>query len=166
MLGRVLGDGLASRMNAELVDRRGLAYSLHAGLTRYADCGLFDFEIAVAPNRAAEAVSALLGFAAGASRFRYTDEELRRVRRRHRFGIEFRGDSVADLASWHGSAVLFGVEGQVDDLPRRIERVDAGAIRAIARRVFRREGLVIAAAGQLARGEWGRVKQAADAWRT
>ena len=165
MLGRLLGDGLASRMNADLVDRRGLAYSLHAGLTRYADCALFDFEISVAPDRAAEAVAAILDFARSSSRFRYTADEMRRVRRRYKYSMEFRSDSVADLAAWHGCATLFGIDDQLDTLGRRINRIDGGAIRAAARDLFRREGLVIAAAGQLARGEWSRVRRVVERWR-
>lgn len=164
MLGRLLGDGLASRMNADLVDRRGLAYSLHAGLTRYSDCALFDFEISVAPDRAAEAVVALLDFARSSSRFRYCADEMRRMRRRYRYNMEFRSDSVADLAAWHGCATLFGIDHHLDTLGRRIARVDAGAIRAAARELFCREGLVIAAAGQLARGEWSRVRRVVDRW--
>ncbi|MBI3178858.1 MAG: insulinase family protein, partial [Deltaproteobacteria bacterium] len=66
MLARILADGLASRMHAELVDRRGLAYALHAGLTTYGDCGRFDFEVSVAPDRAAAAVAAILDFASAA----------------------------------------------------------------------------------------------------
>lgn len=164
MLGRILGDGLASRMNAELVDRRGLAYSLHAGLTRYADCGLFDFDVAVAPNRAARAVSAILEFAAAASRFRYTPAEMDRACRRHRYSMEFRSDSVADLSVWHGSATLFGIRSQAEALGGQLVRVDANQIRDAARRVFQRRGLVITAAGELTRGEWGRVKRVVEGW--
>jgi predicted Zn-dependent peptidase len=164
MLGRVLGDGLASRMNAELVDRQGLAYSLHAGITRYADCGLFEVEVAVAPDRASEAVRAILGFARSASRFRFSSEELLRVRRRYRYAAEFRADSAADLSGWHGTAALFRIEPQVTHMASRIDKVSAADVRQAARSAFRREGLVIAAAGSLARGEWGRVREVVADW--
>jgi predicted Zn-dependent peptidase len=165
MLARVLADGLGSRMHAELVDRRGLAYALHAGLTTYSDCGLFDFEVSVAPDRAAEVVEAILDFAGTAGRFRFSSSELMRVRRRYRYGIEFMRDSPADLASWYGRSTLFGVERQMDLLGHRIERLQEGEIRQAARRVFRRQGLVMAAAGELARGEWGRTTRVVDRWR-
>ena len=165
MLARVLADGLGSRMHAELVDRRGLAYALHAGLTTYSDCGLFDFEVSVAPDRAAEVVKAILEFAGTASRFRFSASELQRVRRRYRYGIEFMRDSPADLASWYGRSTLFGVEQQMDMLGHRIERLHEAEIRQAARRVFRRQGLVMAAAGELARGEWRRATRVVDSWR-
>jgi predicted Zn-dependent peptidase len=164
MLGRLLSDGLASRMHADLVDRRGLAYSLHAGLTTYSDCGLFEFEVTVAPDRAAEAVSAILDFARAAGRFRFNTEELSRARRRYRYGIEFMSDSPADLVSWYGRAALFGVEREMERLGGQMMRVEEASIRAAARDVFRRDGLVITAAGELARGEWARVRRKAESW--
>jgi predicted Zn-dependent peptidase len=164
MLARLLADGLASRMHAELVDRRGLAYALHAGLTTYGDCGLFDFEVSVAPDRAAEVVEGILYFARAASRFRFSGEELARTRRRYRYGLEFMHDSSADLASWHGRATLFGVERDMAALGHRIGRLRGQDIRAAARHVFRPEGLVLAAVGELARGEWSRVRRVVERW--
>ncbi len=164
MLARILADGLASRMHAELVDRRGLAYALHAGLTTYGDCGRFDFEVSVAPDRAAAAVSALLDFASAAGRFRFTPAELQRTRRRYRYGIEFMQDSPADLASWHGRATLFAVEKQMASLGSRIARLEEGEIRRAARRVFRRRGLVACGVGEIARGEWRRVQAIVERW--
>jgi predicted Zn-dependent peptidase len=160
MLARILADGLASRMHAELVDRRGLAYALHAGLTTYTDCGLFDFEVSVAPDRAAEVVRGILSFAEAAGRFRFSTGELQRARRRYKYGIEFMRDSPADLASWYGRAALFGVEREFSVLGARMARLTDSEIRAAARRVFRGEGLVVAAVGELARGEWRRVQKA------
>lgn len=164
MLSRLLADGLASRMHADLVDKRGLAYALHAGLGTYGDCGLFDFEVSVASTRAAEAVAAILDFASSAGRFRYTAEELGRVRRRFRYGIEFMADAPSDLASWYGRATLFGVEDEMTLLMHRLGRISSAEIRAAARSIFRRQGLVVTAVGQLARGEWSRVRSVIDAW--
>ncbi len=160
MLARVLADGLGSRMHAELVDRRGLAYALAAGLTTYADCGMFEFEVTVAPNRAAEAVAAILDFAASAHRFRYDNDELRRTRRRYRYGIEFMRDSPGDLASFYGRSTLFGIERHMEQLPHQIERLSSEALRRAAHTVFQPKGLTLAAVGELKRGEWKRVQQA------
>lgn len=164
MLARLLADGLASRMHAELIDRRGLAYLLHAGLTTYADGGLFEFDVAVAPSRAAELVRAILEFAASASRMRFTPDELSRAWRRYRYGMEFMGDSAVELASWYGRAALFGVDDEMAALGARIEAVSAADVRAAARRLFQRRGLVVTAVGELVRGEWRRVREVVDGW--
>lgn len=164
VLSRVLAEGLASRMHAELVDRRGLAYSLNAGLTTYDDCGLFEFEIAVSPHRASEAVQAIVDFARSASRFRYDRDELERVRKRYRYTREFMEDSAADLANWHGRAALFGIERETQELEERMQRVTASELRDAARAVFRPERLSLMAVGELARGEWSRVRHVVDRW--
>lgn len=159
MLARLLADGLASRMHAELVDRRGLAYALHAGLTTYADDGLFDFDVSVAPDRAAEAVEAILEFARASSRFRFNRAEIDRVRRRYQYGLAFMEDSAADLAGWHGRAALFGTARELDALGHRISRLDETRIRRVARRVFSPETLVVTAVGELGRGQLTKMKR-------
>jgi predicted Zn-dependent peptidase len=164
MLGRVLADGLASRMHAELVDRRGLAYALHAGPTTYGDCGLFEFEVAVAPEKACAVVQALLDFAKSASRFRFSADELERVLRRYRYGTEFMADSPADLASWYGRAALFGVESEMDSLGAALEQVTQTQIRQVAKRIFCRKGLVVTAVGEFKRGDWRRVRDVVEHW--
>lgn len=153
VLGRLLADGLASRMHAELVDRQGLAYALHAGPTTYADCGLFEFDVAVAPAKAADVVQAILNFAKGASRLRFTDAELDRVRRRYGYGTAFMADSAIDLASWYGRSTLFAVENEMEHLGAAMALVDAAAVRQVARRVFQPESLVVTAVGELKRSE-------------
>ncbi|MEZ4271957.1 MAG: pitrilysin family protein [Myxococcota bacterium] len=163
-LGRLLADGLASRMHADLVDRRGLAYALHGGLSTYQDCGLFEFDVSVAPARAAEAVRALLDFVRASRRFRFTNTEFTRMRRRYRYAIEFMEDSAADLACWHGRAALFHAGMQMDALARKMNHVSHVDVRRAAKDVFKRQGLVLTAIGELARGEWRRVKQVVDDW--
>ncbi len=162
LLARLLADGLASRMHAELVDRRGLAYALHAGLTTYSDDGLFDFDVSVAPNRAAEAVQALLEFAESSKRFRFTRSELNRARKRYRYGLAFMEDSAAELASWHGRSQLFGHARDLDALENRIARVDESRLRRVASTVFTRAGLVVTAVGELARGQLREMRRVID----
>ncbi|MEM6730018.1 MAG: pitrilysin family protein [Myxococcota bacterium] len=164
MLARLLADGLASRMHAELVDRRGLAYALHAGLTTYSDDGLFDFDVSVAPDRASEALQAILDFAEASKRFRFTRAELARARRRYQYGLEFMEDSVADLAAWHGRAALFGYSRDLEALEHRIARVDDTRIRRAASRVFTRGSLVVSAVGELGRGQHRAMKNIIDSF--
>ncbi len=165
LLARLLADGLASRLHAELVDRRGLAYALSAGLTTYADCGLFDFEVAVAPERTAELTNALLELARGAQRFRFGEAELSRTLKRYAFGMQFMSDAAHELASWHGRASLFGVEAETRRLGERIAAVSLADLRQAARTVFRPEGLVVSAVGDVGRDEWRKVRRVVEDFR-
>jgi predicted Zn-dependent peptidase len=164
LLARLLADGLASRLHAELVDRQGLAYSLHAGLASYRDCGLFEFEITVAPDRAADAIHKLLDFSTEAKRMRFTGEELARTLRRYRYGMEFMADDASDLASWHGRAALFDMESQITTLYDRLTELEHRDLHRVARRFFTPERLVITAVGELARGESRRMREVVERW--
>lgn len=164
VLARLLTDGLASRMYAELVDRQGLAYALQAGLVTYADCGLFEFDVAVAPDRASEVVGKILEFAKSAGRFRFTPAELERVLRRYQYAIEFMHDSASDLASWYGRGALFGLEDVQRQLGEQMKAVTEAEIRAAARDIFTPQGMVVTAVGELPRREVAALKKTVLAW--
>ncbi len=158
LLGRLLADGLASRLHAELVDKRGLAYALHAGHTTYNDCGLFDLEVSVAPNRASEVASRLLDFAAASSHMRFGREELDRVLRRYRYGMEFMSDDACELAGFYGRAALFRVEPMLEALYDELARLENPALSHAAARFLVPERLALTAVGELARGERRRLQ--------
>src|ERR1700686_4535034 len=48
---RILDDGLAARLQLAVVERKGLAYAVHAGIDTFSDCGLFELEGACAPHK-------------------------------------------------------------------------------------------------------------------
>lgn len=164
LLARVLTDGLASRMYAELVDRQGLAYALQGGLTAYSDCTLFEFDVAIGPDRAVEVLRGLLDFISAARRFRYTDAEIHRARKRHGFEMGFMGDSPAELSHWYGHGLLFGVEKMSAQLPRRLQQLTGADLRRVAQQIFRREGMVLTAVGELGRGQWKRIQDTVAGW--
>ena len=139
--GRLLADGLASRMHAELVDRRGLAYTLNAGphdLQRREPVRLRGRR--GASSRGADRQDTL-----GVSPVPAVIRALRReragaTRRRYRYGVEFMGDSAADLASWYGRAVLFGVEKPMADSASRSAADEREVRRAALAGRFRLRG--------------------------
>lgn len=57
---RVLDDGLASRLQMEMVERKALAYSVGAGMDGFTDCSVFEVGCACAPRKAPAAVTEML----------------------------------------------------------------------------------------------------------
>ena len=55
LIRRVLDDGLSSRLPFNVVEKRGLAYSVHAGIEVFHDVGLFEIEGASAPAKVSNA---------------------------------------------------------------------------------------------------------------
>ena len=139
---RILDDGLSSRLPFEVVERRGLAYSLHAGIDAFADCGMFAVDGACAPRKLPRVSAEILRVLGELATRAVTEEELLRVQRRHRMTLAFSLDSAAELAGWYGSGeVLHAPEG-FEERCRRVERVTADDVRRVARATFTRQNLV------------------------
>ncbi len=148
ILRRVLDDGLSSRLPFEIVEKRGLAYSVHAGLDAFHDVGLFEIDAASAPERASRVVEETLRVLGELCDQEISAEELGRAQRRHRMLLEFSQDSPGELAGWFGGTELFR---QPETFSRRAEMVDAqtaAQVREVARRYFTRENLTVVAVGQ------------------
>jgi predicted Zn-dependent peptidase len=139
---RILDDGLSSRLPFEVVERRGLAYSLHAGIDAFADAGMFAVDGACAPKKLPRVVDEILRVLSELTVRPVAEEELVRVQRRHRMTLAFSLDSAAELAGWYGSGeVLHAPEG-FEERCRRVERVTAEDVLRVARATFTRKNLV------------------------
>ena len=139
---RILDDGLSSRLPFEVVERRGLAYSLHAGIDAFADCGMFVIDGACAPKKLPRVAREILRVLGEMGAKQVEEEELSRVQRRHRMTLAFSLDSAAELAGWYGSGeVLHAPEG-FEERCRRVEGVTAEDVQRVARETFTLENLV------------------------
>jgi predicted Zn-dependent peptidase len=59
ILNAVLGRGMSSRLFKEVRERRGLAYAIGSGLTRYMDTGVLSISAGVSPENVAEATKVI-----------------------------------------------------------------------------------------------------------
>lgn len=144
---RIIDDGLSSRLPFEVVERRGLAYAVHAGMEAYNDVGLFDVEAACSPTRSAQVLEATLRVLAGLCERRVSDDELERAKRRYRILLEFSQDSPADLAGWYGGTELFRPPESFATRCALVDAVTADQLREVARTYFTRENLSVLAVG-------------------
>lgn len=122
MLRRVLDDGLSSRLPHEVVEKRGLAYSIGATLDVFHDTGAFEVDGATAPRQLAKVVEQVLRTLSTLRAGRIAPEELRRAKKRNAMHLEFMCDSPADLCGWFGGTRLFR---KPEPLERRIDEANA-----------------------------------------
>jgi predicted Zn-dependent peptidase len=156
---RILDDGLSSRLPFEIVERRGLAYALHAGIDAFADSGMTVIDGASAPAklpRVLEEVLRVLGELASRS---VPDEELLRVQRRHRMTLAFSLDSAAELAGWYGSGEVLSAPEGFEERCRRVERVTPADVLRVARETFRRRNALAVVVGPARRKERAAVER-------
>jgi predicted Zn-dependent peptidase len=148
LLRRILDDGLSSRLPFEVVEKRGLAYSVQAGLELFHDTGLFEVEAASAPEKAPLVVGAICETLAGLCDRGATAEELARAQRRGRIFLDFAHDSPGELASWFGGTELFRPPETFEERCQRMEAVTLEQLREVACRYLRKEHVGLLAVGQ------------------
>jgi predicted Zn-dependent peptidase len=142
VLRRILDDGLSSRLPYEVVEKRGLAYSLHAGIDTFSDAGLFVVDGACAPRKLPLLVKEILRVLGDLVERPVTGAELSRVQRRHRTTLAFSLDSAAELAGWYGSGELLGTIESFEERCRRVEAISPEDVQRVARATFRRRNLL------------------------
>ena len=150
LLRRVLDDGLAARLQLAVVERKGLAYAVHAGIDTFSDCGVFEIEGACAPKKAPAFAQELLKLLAELCDEDVSAEELNRAKVRHRIGLEFALDSTGEMIGWFGGTELFRPAEGFAARAVRVEAATAADLKRVARKTFRREALVACAVGPMA----------------
>jgi predicted Zn-dependent peptidase len=150
---RILDDGLSSRLPFEIVERRGLAYSLHAGIDTFSDSGMTVVDGACAPRKLPRVIEEVLRVLATLGDKRVSEEELVRVQRRHRMTLAFSLDSAADLAGWYGAGEVLAAPEGFEERCRRVERVTPADVQRVACETFRRRNLVAVVVGPARRRE-------------
>ena len=129
------GGGASSRLFQELREERGLAYSVYASTTPYADAGLFSVYLATAKKDAARAFDlAVAVLADTAATLR--PEELARAKAQVRAGLLMSLESPGGWAEFLARQLLAHGRLQTPaDLVARIEAVDLDHVRAAAGRL-------------------------------
>ncbi len=148
LLRRVLDDGLSSRLPFQVVEKRGLAYSVQAALETFNDTGFFEVDAACAPEKAGLVVEAVCETIGEVLRGTVTGEELRRAQRRHRMFLDFAQDAPGELAGWFGATELFRRPESFEERCRLIESQTLSDLDRVAKRYLNRSGMGVVAVGQ------------------
>jgi len=148
VLRRILDGGLSARLQVEMVERRGIAYEIGAELVTYSDCGLLDFEMAVAPNKLAYAIEELGKVIAGLSQ-NITPSELASVKRRAGFGVMLGLDSAGELSHWFGATQLFHEPIPPETRLAQLEKVTLKDVEKVAKKYLKASRLTGVAVGKL-----------------
>jgi predicted Zn-dependent peptidase len=156
---RILDDGLSSRLPFEVVERRGLAYSLHAGIDSFSDTGMTVVDGACAPAKLPRVLEEVLRVLGGLAARAVPEEELVRVQRRHRMTLAFSLDSAAELAGWFGSGEVLSSPEGFEERCRRVERVTPAEVLRVARETFRRRNAIVVVVGPERRRERAAVER-------
>ena len=150
VINRILDDGLASRLQLNLVERKALAYSVGAGMDGFTDCSVFELGCACAPRKAPAALSEILRLLEELRTTDVPEDELLRAKRKTRIWLEFSLDAPSEMIGWFGGGELLHAPVEsFESWIERIEKVTAADVRRVAGAIFRRENLIAVAVGPL-----------------
>jgi predicted Zn-dependent peptidase len=144
----ILDDGLTSWLPFHIVEKRGLAYSVHAGIDVFSDAALFEIESACAPPKVIPVVEEVLRLLGRLRDEPLSERDLARVKRRHRITLDFALDDLNALAGWYGGTELFREPETFEERCARLEAVTARQVQEVARRTFVKAGLHLCAVGR------------------
>jgi predicted Zn-dependent peptidase len=147
MLRRMLDDGLSSTLPYEIVERRGLAYSIAATHDSFVDAGSFDIDGACSPSNFSALSAALGTILKTAKTKRIAPSALRVLRERTSMQFEFMKDNANEMIGWFGGQVLFRRPKPFRTRERELLEVTAEDIRQVAIRYLTPKHLQLIAVG-------------------
>jgi predicted Zn-dependent peptidase len=136
VIGRLLDDGPASRLQHEVIDRDGLAYAVWALADFYEARGVLELGGQVRHDRVAVLVDALAAQLERLARRAPSRDELDRVVARYARDMRDTLDDPASLAEAIGKGVLFDRRFRPGHQVAAVAAVDGAAVRAAVRGVL------------------------------
>jgi predicted Zn-dependent peptidase len=147
LLRRVLDDGLSSRLPHNIVEKRGLAYSVGAMIEAFHDAGTFEIDGASAPENFAKVLEEVFKTLATLRRGKIAPEELRRAKTRFAMHLDFLQDSPADLCGWFGGVELYRPAETFEEKKAEMERVTLADLKRLAKTWLVPDRIVVVGVG-------------------
>jgi predicted Zn-dependent peptidase len=148
VLNTVLGRGMSSRLFKEVRERRGLAYSVGSGVSRYNDVGAMSVSAGVTLEHLEEATRVIVAELLRLTTEPVSEEETTKARDfstgNFRLGLE----STMALAQRAGEQLLMTGEIEpIEDVVSAIAAVTPAAVQSVAQRLFRPGAFAMAVVG-------------------
>ncbi len=147
LLNRILDDGLTSRLQQEIVEKRGLAYDVEANVDGFEDAALLEIDAISAHAKVPELLSRLATTLVRLTREPPSEEELKRAKIRQGYGFDFMQDSVDELAGWFGLGELKNHPLALEERLATLNSVRAEDIRRVAADLLTPERLMAVVVG-------------------
>jgi predicted Zn-dependent peptidase len=135
-LSTILGGGMSSRLFQEIREKRGLVYTVYSFASSYADGGIFGVYAGTGEDEVEELMPVLCDEIVK-SADTMTEDEVARARAQLKASILMGLESTSARCEHVASQLLiYGRPIEVPELVRKIDEVDLGAVRRLAKRIF------------------------------
>jgi predicted Zn-dependent peptidase len=164
LLGRIIDDGMSTRLHRRLADELGLCYYVRGDVEHLVDTGLYEIDAQCSHDHVPRLTSEGLALLA-----RLRDEppsaaELDKARNRYRWDLEAAEDDPDSMAGWLGGTSLFFEPQSLEDKTARLAAVTPEAVSAVARMIFRRERLTVVCVGRMGKKRVQSVKSIVESF--
>lgn len=148
LLSVILGGNMSSRLFIEVREKRGLAYSVRADLSKYQDIGSYVIQAGIDKEKVLEALKVILDELEKIRKNGVTREELSRAKDYIKGIVKISLEDSAGLANWYGDQALFAdkIISPIQKL-KRIKRVSQKQIQDVAQNFFQKRELKLALIG-------------------
>lgn len=154
LLNVMLGEGMRSRLFQQVREQLGLAYSVDSYVSTLQDTGSAGIYAGVAPNRAEEAVSAILDVLDRMRQEPVSEIELTKAREFVSGRLTLSLEDSFTVAAWYARQELLGPRVlDPEDVLDYFEALQPTDIQRLAQTVFRPDRLNLAVVGPFAAGE-------------
>ena len=135
----MLDDGLSSRLQRRLCERRGLLYDISLSVDSCTDVSFFDLGFRIEPTSVVAALDEIFTEFRTLQKDLVGEDELDRVKSRMRREVRLMFETPRYLAARLAETVALGLPMPLgrEDWLKRIEQITRESIRAEARHVFR-----------------------------
>lgn len=106
MLASILGGGLSSRLNQEIREKNGLAYTVYAYPSYYSNCGAFEIYAGLSPDNCSRVCDLIHEELAKLLKFGITERELTRARTQAVNALYMNSESNMTLMRLYGRSML------------------------------------------------------------
>lgn len=150
-LTRVLDDGISSRLQRTVCERRGLLYDISCSIESFTDIALFDVQFAVSPQKLVQVVELVLGELRLLKRELVGPDEFSVVRDRFTRDVQEMAESSKQMAALMAEAFLLKLPMPLDsdEYLARINEMTPQAVRATAEQAFAREQCAVTVKGKM-----------------
>jgi predicted Zn-dependent peptidase len=157
VLNALLGGTMSSRLFQKIREERGLAYSVYSAVNAFADSGLLMVYAATSPSKGREVLRLILDEVSDLTE-RRPDPVETSVAKEHLKGSLMLSleSTVSRMSNLARQEIYFGRQFSLAEVIRGVEAVSPASIHRIARRLFQKRRLAVAAVGRTSGARLGR----------
>lgn len=151
LMGLILGGTMSSRLFIEVREKRGLCYTVRAGMDQYEDCGIFSVRAGLDAKRMTLAMKTIVDELKRISKSGVTAAEVKMAKENVHGSMTLRLEDSSDRAEFYARQLLF--RGKVESPEQRLKelmKVSAADVQRVAKEYLDFAKLSIAAIGPYA----------------